>query len=536
MRKILNLIKCEFIKNYTFKKCLLVLLFLLFSVSVFTEFNLSFSNYQYDSKDLPFRDSTMLAYYQKEVKENPTLENKFYLNYYKKEYIMYQKIEELNIVNQESWQYKVLSRIFELEQDLFLIDALLENPNITYGDKRNEFRKSLDRVYEEYDEESNDLEMLKMNKQKLKSEWEELIRENKYYKYLEYHLEKVDELGEDKFEQIYGSIFNEELRNRNFYQKMIAEKVEEENNYVSLNIHQLSHIYIGEVMDEKEYNQRKTYYDFPNYKSYVRYENEMIRYKKEQVAILNYGIKHNTAHDITYSNEDNVYTHQYTTSKHLVNSVFHFSIIVMLLVVLTSSGIVSSEHNKKTDKALLTTSISRGKILFSKFLYLILHAYIIWLAIFIIFFFYVGIRYGFHDLFTSKLVYFNGSVHEVNYILWTLKDMIVYSIPIIAMISIMFMLSTVTLSTTITVGITSIATVISAVLWHFIYKYKLFFLAYTPIPYLDFLTVKNHQENYLKTLRKINVLPEVGFLVCIIFVIICYSISHFIYVRRDIKN
>lgn len=323
------------------------------------------------------------------------------------------------------------------------------------------------------------------------------------------------------------------------HQSIIEEKVEQEDSFLALNIYQMHFLGTPTIMTEDEYEEYQKSYlgknSLPSYSNYVRYHKELNKRNLEQKAILEYSIKHNQQQDIIYNN-DEMHSHLYTTSKHIVNAVLHFSIVVFLLVSITSCGIISREHSKKMDKLLLTSPNTRRKVLFSKFLYLILHAYIIWLVIFVIFFIYAGIHYGFADLFTPKLVYYGGQVHEVNYILWTLKDMIVYGIPLIACLSILLMLSTITLKTTITTGITTIMATISIVLWHFIFNYKLFFLAYTPIPYLDFLTVKNHSENYLKTLEVINVSPKVGMIVCILFIMVCYTISHIVYTKRDVKS
>ncbi len=543
MRKIINLVKCEFIKNYTWKKWLVVILFSIICVVIFSEVMLSFNYNQYNFSWIP-KETDNLDYYQKEVKENPTLKNQFYVNYYEKQRIKYQNISDLNILNEENWKYKLISGIFKLEQELFIIDKLIENPNINLDDSISPELESQSRNYhlilsdvlEEWNYESNKLERLKEEKFKLKNEWELLLQENQYYKYLEYSMNVLNKNNKDEFYKKYYSYFEIIPKNDiSIYQKMIDKKEEDEYSILSLNIHQYSQIVISPIVSKAEFSEWERS-PYANYDSYVRVQKEFIKRQKLKKSILEYSIERNKKQDAIDIMDDDVYGYQYKTPKHLVNYIFHFSIIVMLIVTLTSSGIVSREHSKRTEKALLTSSLSRGKILFSKFLYLIIQSYILWILIFIIFFIYAGMRLGFEDLFASKLVYFNGNVHEVNYILWILKDMLAYGIPLIAMLSILLMLSTVTLSTIVTVGISSIGTVLSIFLWHFIYNYKLFFLAYTPVPYLDFLTVTNHSENYIKTLSVIDVRPGVGLFICILYIVICYAISYFVYTRRDVKN
>ena len=74
---------------------------------------------------------------------------------------------------------------------------------------------------------------------------------------------------------------------------------------------------------------------------------------------------------------------KYISSKVIVNQALNLSIIVIVIVILTSGGIISKEHLTGTEKILLTQPVKRWKVLLSKFIYLILHSYIIWIIYFI---------------------------------------------------------------------------------------------------------------------------------------------------------
>ena len=99
--KILNVIKCEFIKNYTLKKIISSLVVLLLSVIVSVELimGFSFSNDE-DSNDYSIAEM-MYQSTKKEVEKNPTLENEFYLYYWKL------SLEEKVYPVSEPWKNKI---------------------------------------------------------------------------------------------------------------------------------------------------------------------------------------------------------------------------------------------------------------------------------------------------------------------------------------------------------------------------------------------------------------------------------------------
>ena len=207
-----------------------------------------------------------------------------------------------------------------------------------------------------------------------------------------------------------------------------------------------------------------------------------------------------------------------------------------MLVIITSSGIISGEHSNKTEKTLLITPIKRYKVFFSKFLYLILHTYLIWLVAFLLIFLYSGIRFGFADLFTSKLIYHNGVVEEVNYIFYMVKMIFINGIPVIAILSILFMLSTITLNTAVTASICTVMAILSCWLWQYIVQYGLFFLVYTPFPYMNLYDVQEGNNFFLETLQYVDVSWQLGLFVSLITILICYVVASLVYIKRDVKN
>lgn len=525
--KIINLIKCEFLKNYTLKNIIIILLVLLIATIVLVEFKEMFyteqkydvlsNNYYYEeicnrynqNEDLSYKEEFELFSAQKMLEINKILAS-------------------LENVTQYSWQYNILVDKHNIEQDLFVINQIKENINDSYF--YNIYSSNLE-YYDEYEaiihslysSDINELNLKKEEKEKLKDRYDSLIEENKYYRYLEYHLENCDE----------------PLDRLKYYQILIDNKAEDEKDYRAVNLYQYINMYFYSddmIVSREEFNRDYNLLSlYRNYEGYVRYNKKLISNYNKNLEVIRYSLEHNIKHDIDFSNDSGIAV-KYITTKIAVNQVLDLSIVVIILLVLTSGGIFSKEHSSGTEKILLTSPVKRWKVLFSKFVYLILHSYIIWLVGLVLIIIYSGIKYGFNDLFTSKLIFENGNVVEVNYLFYLLKNIVIANIPIIAFISILLFLSVITLSTSFTVGISMILAIISPLSWYIIYTFNLRFLAYTVIPYFDISLILNNFQYYLYTLKLVNVNSSLGIMISLITIFILYLISNIIYVKRDIKN
>lgn len=547
MRKILNLIKCEFIKNYNFPKVLLVLVVLMVSVIVVSESSVT---YDYRVKENPKQEIEILEQnYQSFLEEDSidALEKEFRLNRIEKLIELNKELEKLGEVYRSSWQSDVVSVISNLENELFIVKQMQENPNkefkveeatgeIAYIDPYNEAIttvKGFSKV--------KSLKELEIDYQKEIDTYKEILKENKFYKYIEYRLKKFEENGIEDSHFTNPSIrldYQITEENKKEYEYIISEKIEKENDSRVLNFIQLqktSEKY--EVLSLEDWKVENEGASVKDYEGYVRYreaENKII--EKEKV-IISYSLHHQKKHDLMLKYQQGMVGNgYYHNTKSAVNQVLHLAIIVLFLAILTSCGIVSQEHTAKTEKSLLTSPIKRYKVFFSKFLYLILHTYIIWFVAFILIFLYSGIRFGFNDLFTSKLVYFDGKVIEVNYIFYMIKTILINGIPVIAILSILMLLSTITLNTATTVGIGAFLAILSCWLWQLIVQLRIFFLVYTPFPYMNLYSLQEGNSFFLATLESIKTSQGLGLLVSVITIIVCYVLANIVYVKRDVKN
>lgn len=544
--KILNLIKCEFIKNYTFLKVLLVLIVLMVSVVIVAESSVLES---YISVVNPKKEIENLERIYESVLEEETmekLEKEFELNRALKSIELYKELEKLGKVDSASWQSFLVSVISDLENELFVIKQMQENPNEEFTPI--EITDETVSIYS-YDEaiiliqklsQVKPLEELEREYQKEIKAWKNILQENKFYQYIEYRLEQFEENGieDSHFTDYYKNEYQITEENKKNYQYIVSKKIENEKDIRIYNFIQLQKERTKyDILSEEEWRKENESYSSKDYEGYVRYTEAENKIIEKETAIISYSFNHQKRHDLQLQFQQGLVGHgYYHNTKSAVNQVLNLPVVILSLVILTSSGIVSQEHSAKTDKALLTSPIKRYKVLGSKFLYLIIHTYLIWFVAFLLIFLYSGIRFGFTDLFTSKLIYQNGSVQEVNYIFYMIKMILMNGIPILAMISILFMISTITLNTATTAGISITISILSIWLWEFVNKFKLFFLVYTSFPYVNLFALQEGNDFALSTLYSVKISQGLGLLVSVITIVICYGISNVIYITRDIKN
>lgn len=517
--KFLNLIRCEFIKNYTLKKVLGVFLILIFSVVAFTWFTeMVFQKNESDLNDL-------LSHYQIELKVQKEssiyddLEKEFYLYIYQQQ-IDYLKMlidfEDTHNVKIASWQQKLSNEILKMDAQEFVIDKALEGKTIPLSILNSEY---LAFSFQEMFSNLSESDLLKRKEEIRKERMRclELIEENLFYKYIEYQLELV-ELEENGSILVLDRDYQFSEFTIPLFKEIVKRKIASEDNYYVHNIYQ--RITIG----------------ISSYDS-IAAKNLVDQYVEEAWAILEYSIQHGKKQDIVYnSTVSSDADYIYITTKTITNGILDLSIVVLILAILTSGDIISNEHAKGTEKLLFTSSNKRWKILLSKFIYMILNMYIIWFLAFLFLMIYAGMKYGYQDLFTSKLIYRGGSVIEVNYILYMIQKIFYVSIPVVAMLSITFMISTISLNTAVTIGISILFSVLSPFLWHFIQQYRILFLAYTPFPYAMFSQVIYLNENFVKTVSLTPIKEITGISISCLTIVICYTLSNIIYIKRDIKN
>ena len=284
-------------------------------------------------------------------------------------------------------------------------------------------------------------------------------------------------------------------------------------------------------------NEFKANYEYPTYETYLSYHQKLKENAIKNSEILLYSTKHNIKHDQFYNYHDGIVESiMYQNTKLKVNHIYHFSGIIALIIAITSGGVISNEHNSGTIKNIITSPVRRWKILLSKFIYLVIDMYLIWFLGLLILSLCAGMKYGFSDLLTPKILYVGNEVIEVNYYLYLIKNIFLVSIPMICFISIILFLSVLTLNTSLTVGISSILDVLTPGVWLLMMIGNIKQIVYTPLWYFDSGFILNNSERYIESLQKVNYSLSTGILISLILILLFYRITNIIYIKRDIKN
>ncbi len=539
--KIFNLVRSEFKKNYSLSKMFIIIVFLLISVFLFVDLYKMIATKDNYGEDVTLHKTSEYKqnYYMLSNKPTRTELEEYELLYYQDAIEKYGQLDS-TITNDEDYRLEMIDLLLSCTYKNKIIDDIRENGEENFLNNCSIIKEEQNKIgyLIEPDFEYFRLCELYYNGNDIDKIYDEQLRDiefatkildgGKYYIYLKelnikFGLSDLL-IQSEVYDQYDYRVFNHRQYQRmeNKLEEKIISKDEFENGY------------------ESPYGRR--YYaptsQYDSYEKYLNYEKTQRDEAKKNKEILLYSTKNNIKHDIAYYYPEDWSLNQdtYVTAKTCINNIFHLSVIVLIVVAITSGGIVSREHNTGTIKNIITTPVRRWKVLLSKFIYLILHTYIIWFITLFILIIYSGIKFGFEDIFSPKLLYSGGKVIEVNYILYTIKTMLVAGIPLIAFLSILFILSTSTLSTAVTVGVTTILAIMSPIIWILICNTKLYFAKFTPFMYFDSGFIINKSKEYSFFIKNTNMDLTLGIIVSIICIIVLYTITNIIYTKRDIKN
>ena len=532
----LNLIKIEFIKNYNLKKVFLILLILLIGAlfllwleetfghyTVYTMENYNETTYKVLKKDAKARFEKTNLIFDKDIEEITEEIKPIY----------HLILRHIKNHREDMWQKKILilymkeyshkkalirleEKISSKEIDNYVVGYENEGQYDEYHIIKEEY---MDYLYN-YKERKTE-EKLKEVEEKL-VKLEKAIQENSYYLYVDYMCTTYN-----------WKYLKENDRMTTYCDYITKNKIKEEYDYRVVNLEE--YVSFNELKNSYELNTSK--------EERERKKNNRIKeIYKNQEKIVKYAFEKEMKHDLKFPERGASLSYHgtYQNTKNYVNKGLSFGVIITLLLILLNSGIVSKEHETGTIKLLLTSPISRKKLLLSKFFYLVINMYLLWIVGIILLVIISGIKYGFSDLMIKELVLIGGEVKEINYLLWYIGELIMVSIPVIGMLSFLFFLSTTIKNTAITSSITTALTILSIFLWFIIDSVKLKLLdsmVYTPLVYLNFNVIRENNTHYLATITtsKLN-----GFLYGLgsnlLLTILLLGISIHYYKKIDIVN
>ena len=222
------------------------------------------------------------------------------------------------------------------------------------------------------------------------------------------------------------------------------------------------------------------------------------------------------------------------------------TIFLAVIVAILLADIVSGEYSPATVKFLLTQPVSRGKVLLSKFITAILSSVFLICIVEIIAFVIVGLIVGFGNMNYPKLVgtkyQFNtntsgevligiiGTGHIITTSQFLLEAFLLQILFVVACTSFIFMLSTILKNSMVVMGTSVVAIISVTILAHFSAISKL--ASFIFIIYGDTPNILNGGMGQQYLVPSITI--ELSIIVMTVWTVVCYLISHLVFVRRDI--
>ena len=363
----------------------------------------------------------------------------------------------------------------------------------------------------------------------------EYISELNYATYQEKNNEKVEELTNQ-----YNSFV--EALNSGDWRKFVSEE---------LNIAKQSREQLGNSTDNMldlqiEILQMRLDYNIEygnNYKNQA-----LSKYSESKMQLLEYEGKNNRTYDeeVAYQeakedfekskyaieNDKDIFN-QANARGILLNTFSEYELFIIITVVLIAGAIVSEEFNKGTIKLLLVRPYSRAKILFAKYVVVLLTVVFIMVAILIMQFIIGGIFFGFDSLSIPAVEYNHNtnSIVETNVILNTILIGLA-KLPIYILIgTLAFALSTLFTNTAVAITISLLGYMASSMVNQFAYYYNLEWLKYFVTPNWDFTQFLNGK---LPLMEGLNV--PFSIVICLIYFAIMMIPTFIVFKKKNIKN
>ncbi|MDR4948701.1 ABC transporter permease [Neobacillus cucumis] len=165
------------------------------------------------------------------------------------------------------------------------------------------------------------------------------------------------------------------------------------------------------------------------------------QYFKKEIAINDYQIQHNIPPKEKYS----VWSFVKDSSQLIM--------LAGVFIIIVAAGIVASEFNWGTIKLLLIRPINRSKILLSKYITVLLFAFLMLVIMFVFSGLLGAILFGFPEKAVPYLNYSNGHVSEQNMLIHLLIYYGLSSIDMIMLVTMAFMISAVFRNSSLAIGL-----------------------------------------------------------------------------------
>lgn len=279
------------------------------------------------------------------------------------------------------------------------------------------------------------------------------------------------------------------------------------------------------------------------------YKNQALsKYSESKLQVLDYEGKNNRTYDeeVAYQeakedfekskyaleNDKDIFN-EANARGILLNTFSEYELFIIITVVLIAGAIVSEEFNKGTIKLLLVRPYSRAKILFAKYVVVLLTVVFIMVAILIMQFIIGGIFFGFDSLSIPAVEYNHNtnSIVETNVLVSVILTGLA-KLPIYILIgTLAFALSTLFTNTAVAITVSLLGYMASSMVNQFAYYYNLEWLKYFVTPNWDFTQFLNGK---LPLMEGLNI--PFSIIICLIYFAIMMIPTFIVFKKKNIKN
>lgn len=300
-------------------------------------------------------------------------------------------------------------------------------------------------------------------------------------------------------------------------------------NNTLLNIQKLEKELSEKMLTEEEFNRDKTEFNRKmEYSEYKEVYNKNEIQNEEQLSVSWYSFKNNIPQMEFQKDARSIVMQLYDV----------YVILAVIMIIIIGGGIVANEFLKGTIRLLIIRPVSRGKILASKFLALIILGLGLIIASTILLIIASGITYEFGDFSIPVLSMSKGSVVEISYIMVLLKNMLISISSLIFITSVVFAISTLAKNTAMAVAISMLLYIGALPITLLLSSFKFTWVSNTLIPYMNisiFNIVPTFKE-VLTSYHGVDLNNILGVNQLIITSVIIITITFIIFIKRDVKN
>lgn len=218
-------------------------------------------------------------------------------------------------------------------------------------------------------------------------------------------------------------------------------------------------------------------------------------------------------------------------------NIYKVQVFLSVFSIVIGSSILLSEYKNGTIKLFLNVGASRFKVFLSFLISCIFLIIILNLILFLAFTLFLIIFNNSFELFKLKVpIIFNDDVIYVNYYLKSFLKFILNMLPVIFIGSFSFFISIIFLSQLFSLCLSFFLNVFGLVVFQWLLEYKIRFLMYSFIPYLDYTIFDDKLNIVLFNIEHgTNLSIFNGNVMLMLYFVIAFFVSLWFFLKRDVN-